>query len=196
MLELPVSSAATTQLLNRLHAEGFGANEELLRAVYAELHRLAAHHMARQPAVHTLQPTALVHEAWMRLVDQKDATFESRGRFFALASRVMRSLLVDHARRRAARPHEGAMRITLNDEATAGETAREAVLLDLDEALEDLGRTDEELLRVVELRFFGGLTAQEAANALEMPLRSYERSYQVARLWLQKRLSAKGSRSE
>lgn len=192
MSSLPSTSGETTRLLQRLQGGDPAASDALLNAVYAELHRLAASHMSRQPDHHTLQVTALVHEAWLRLVDRAEASYENRKCFFAMASRVMRNLLVDHARSRRARPDGApAARISLAEHfEEGGRGPGDFDLLALDDALEALGSMDPELLRVVELRFFGGLTSAESAEILGMPLRSFERALQVARLWLGKRLSA------
>lgn len=173
-----------TQLLNQLGSSECATNAELMEMVHAELHRLAEIQMRSQASSHTLQPTALVNEAWIRLVDQEHARYGSRSHFFALASKVMRSILVDHARRKQAQKRAGSgVRVTLHEEA-AVQAGPDLDVLTVDEALTSLAEEDPELARIVELRVFGGLSAPEAAEVVGMPLRSLERAYQVARLWL------------
>lgn len=183
-----------TELLNRLGAGETAAQEELLALLYDELKKLAADHMARERSDHTLQPTALTHEAWIRLLDGgAGASFESRRQFYALASKVMRSVLVDHARKKKAdKRGGGAARVSLE----AGEGAEvdrpladPVMMLDLDEALTALGRADEGLARAVELRYFGGLSVADVAEALSLPLRTAERRLRVATIWLKDHLA-------
>jgi len=179
-----------TQLLNRLGSGEQGVAEELMQIVYGELHELARGHMAREAQHHTLQPTALVNEAWMRLVRQpEEASWESRKQFYSMASKVMRSLLVDHARAKKAGKRGGdRVRVALDGEAPLEGTRDDVDLLDLDEALVRLAQSDEELARAVELRFFGGLSMQQAADALDLPLRTAERRLRVATAWLREHL--------
>ncbi len=143
-----------------------GAAEQLLPLVYDELHRLAAQKMARQPAGHTLQPTALVHEAFLRLVkDGERRPWDSRGHFFAAAAEAMRRILVEHARRKAAVKHGGALtrRELIEDRIAAAFEPRED-LIALDKALDQLARKDPVKARLVNLRYFAGLTVDEAAR--------------------------------
>jgi RNA polymerase sigma factor (TIGR02999 family) len=165
-----------------------GAGDRLLPLVYEELRTIAARHFRREPAAQTLQPTALVHEAWLRLVDQTRVEWRSRGHFYALASRAMRRILVDRARARAAEKRGGgARRIALDD--LAAETPVEPIdLLALDEALDALTAAGEERVRVVELRYFGGLTIEETGEALEISPATVKRHWSFARAWLATRM--------
>jgi RNA polymerase sigma factor (TIGR02999 family) len=183
----PASEQATV-LLNRLVRGDEEAARALLPLLYAELHDLAAAHMKGQPASHTLQPTALLHEAWLKLVRQEGASFDGRARFYALASRTMRSILVDHARARgAARRTPPRSRLTLS-EAADGQAVAVVDVLELDELLQRLSSVDPELARLVELRVFGGLSHPEVARVLDTSLRSVERNWRLARAWLQREL--------
>ena len=178
----PIERGTTTKLLNRLGAGDSQAGHELAPLVYSELHDLASALLARRPDA-TLQPTALVHEAWMRFAGE-EASFDNRFQFFALASKVMRSVLVDHARARAAQKRTpGRRQVTWID---VGEGTREGALdrLDLDDALRKLEGLDDELFRIVELRFFGGLTHADIARACGVSLPTIERRWRLARAWL------------
>ncbi|MCB9896639.1 MAG: sigma-70 family RNA polymerase sigma factor [Planctomycetes bacterium] len=179
-----------TLLLNRLRDGDADAAAELFPLVYDELHRLAARDMQRQPAGHTLQPTALVHEAFLKLVGRTGGASD-RAHFFRLAAQAMRSVLVDHARgRRRAKRGGDALRVTLDEPLVAESSdARLPDLLDVDEALAELAAVDEPLVRIVELRFFAGLTAAEAADVLGVSSRTVERGWRTARAWLLARLS-------
>lgn len=179
-----------TELLRRSKDGDAAARQELERQLYAELRELAGAHMARQREGHTLQSTALVHEAWMKLEDPAGQDWANRRQFFALASQVMRSILVDHARaRRSEKRGGGALRVTLHEERLTGDEP-EYDLVDLDAALGELHVADAELGQLVELKFFGGMTHRELAEHLGKPLRSIERSVQVATLWLRDRLGS------
>ena len=158
--------------------------EQLLPLVYEELRRVAAHRMARQPAGHTLQPTALVHEAFLRLVGNPSQTWEDRRHFFAAASEAMRHILVDRARRKAAVRHGGdQIRLNLDDVLVAGEAADEHVLA-VNDALERLARHDPAAAELVKLRFFAGFTFAQAAELLEVSERTAKRTWAYARAWL------------
>src|SRR5688572_12603706 len=162
------AQAQATELLQRFQRGDAAAGEALMPVVYRELRQLAQMHMARQPSDHTLQPTALVHEAFLKLVGNPDAFCESRAQFYRFASTVMRSVLVDHARTRGALKRGGrGLQVEL-DENLAGGAEPNLDLLALDEALRELSANDAQLGKIVELRFFGGLTAQETADALGM----------------------------
>ncbi len=177
-----IERGTTTRLLNRMGAGDSEAAHELARLVYSELHDLASALLAREPST-TLQPTALVHEAWIRFAGD-DANFESRFQFYSLASKIMRHVLVDHARaRRAHKRGQGRRPVTWID---AGEStpARALDLLDLDDALRKLEGRDGELFRIVELHFFGGLSYAEIARAFGVSLPTVERRWRIARAWL------------
>lgn len=182
------SRRLVTQILQQLDLSDPRQAEALLDAVYAELRDLAARQMRGERAGHTLQPTALVHEAWMRLVDTDAVGFESRSHFFGTAARAMRQVLVDHARRRDAGKRGGDwQRVTL-DTGIAEDNALAADVLDLDSALTRLTGHDATLARLVELRFFAGLTLDEAADALGVSRRKAAKDWSAARLWLRREL--------
>jgi RNA polymerase sigma factor (TIGR02999 family) len=152
--------------------------------VYAELRRIAARQLRRERDGHTLQPTALVHEAYLRLVEQRSVNFESRAHFFGVAAQVMRRVLVDHARRQAATKRgNGAQRVPLD---AAAETAavNQIPVLRLDHALGRLEKIDPDLARIVELRAFGGLTIDEAAHVLNVSPTTAKRDWRTAKAWL------------
>ena len=180
-----------TQILQDVRKGRPGAADELVAALYQELRVMARRDLAAERAGHTLQPTALVHEAWMRLFgkDPEGAGFENRAHFFSAASTAVRRVLADHARRRQAEKRGGARtRVPLSDvEPADGDLGlsvdSEDVVL-LDDALERLAKFAPDQARVVELRFFGGLTTPEAARALGVSESTVERSWRVARAWL------------
>lgn len=187
-----------TRILRRLTGGDEAAAEELLPIVYDELYRLAARAMSRQPRGHTLQATALLNEAWIRLVSKEDADWASRNHFLGVASRAMRSVLVDRARRRSVqrRDEHGAesldgVEVEL-DAAVSLFEDRATDLLALDEGLRELARVKPQLARMVELRFFGGLTHEGVAEVLGVSLRSVERGWNLARAWLYARLAEDG----
>lgn len=163
------------------------ALERLVPLVYADLRRIAARRIRSENRGHTLSATALVHECYMRLVDQKSARWQNRAQFFAIASEQMRRILVDHARRRHAHKRHGGVQITL-DEAVASAPGRDLDLLALDQALVELTALDERSAKVVEMRFFGGLSIEEAAFALGISHATVEREWASARAWLFRRL--------
>jgi RNA polymerase sigma factor (TIGR02999 family) len=168
------------------------AGERLLPEVYAELRRCAARAMRRESAEHTLQATALVHEAYLRLVDQRRVQWQNRAHFFGIAAQVMRRILVDHARaRHAAKRGGGATQLTLGDGDAAAPAADGALdLLALHDALERLAGLDPEQARLVELRYFGGLSIEETAEALDVSPATVKREWALARAWLRRELGA------
>ena len=181
-------SGRITALLDEMRAQRAGAVDALAELLYGELRKIAAGYLAREREGHTLQPTALVNEAYMRLVDQRDVTWQNRAHFLGIAARVMRRILVDHARsRRRDKRGGGAARVTLDDE-RVGAAEMDVDLVALDDALRKLVDVDPELARVVELRYFGGLTVEEAAEALGTSPRSVDRAWATARAWLRREL--------
>ncbi len=173
-----------TQILTRIEGGDPEAADELLPLVYSELRQLAAAHMAREPSEHTLQPTALVHEAYLRLVESGDAGWDNRRHFFAAAAEAMRRILVEKARQRQSLKRGGNMvRHELMDSVTAG-PLDDGQLLVLDEALHRLAETDSQAAEVVKLRYFSGLTVAEVAAALSMSTRSVDRIWAFAKAWL------------
>jgi len=166
------------------------AAERLLPLVYEELGRLAARKLAREPSGLTLQPTALVHEAYLRLVgDGPPADWEGRGHFFA-AAEAMRRILIDRARSKATTKRGGDLRRIDLERVSAADDGREAELLALDDALAELERHDPQAARLVKLRYFAGLSHQQAAQALGVSRRAADRLWSLARAWLYQRLSA------
>jgi RNA polymerase sigma factor (TIGR02999 family) len=177
-----------TQLLQDVRAEREGAVDRLATAVYEELHRVASAYLRRERAGHTLQPTALVHDAFLRLVDQRRVEWRNRTQFFAVAAQMMRRILVDHARRSQTAKRSGQL-VTLDDgvdgvDALADHSARAADVLRVDEALDALAKVDPRQARIVELRFFAGLTLDETAEALGISPVTVSREWAVARAWL------------
>lgn len=165
------------------------ALEALMPILYAELRARAAAHMARERANHTLQPTALVHEVFFRLVEQNELEWQSRAHFLGVAAKLMRLILIDHARAKKAAKREGdAQRVTL-DENLGWEQPRQIELLALDAALEDLAELDERQARLVELRFFGGLTIEESAEVLAISVATVKREWRMAKAWLRTRMN-------
>lgn len=181
-------SRRLTRILRELDLGDPGQAEELLAIVYDELRQLARRQFRGERAGHTLQPTALVHEAYLRLAKLPRPRWESRAHFFGTAARAMRQILVDHARRRSAgKRGGGAERVTL-DTSVSGKDPLAADVLDLHDALERLASNDPDLAHLVELRFFAGLTLDETADALGISRRKVAKDWSVARLWLQREL--------
>lgn len=181
-----------TRILQSLDLSDRDQAERLMALVYDELKALAASQLRRERFDHTLRTTALVHEAYLKLVDASSLGFDGRGHFFGCAARAMRQILVDHARERAAQKRGGGWeRVTLGG--IIGEADPfVAEILDLHEALEKLSTKDEDLARLVELRFFAGLTLDEAADARGVSRRKAAKDWSVARLWLQRELTRGG----
>ncbi len=165
------------------------ALDALMPLVYEELRRLAQHYLSREKPGHTLSSTALVHEAYLRLVTQKEVTWQNRAHFFGVASRMMRRILVDHARRYGyAKRGGGAMTLALDD-TVAAEKPREIDLVALDDALKSLAKLDERQSRMVELRFFGGLSIEETSEVLGVSAPTVKREWATARAWLYREIS-------
>lgn len=184
-------SESTNDITRLLHAAAAGDRNDvdaLLSAIYTDLRRLAASHMNSERRDHTLQPTALVHEAYLKLVNQHKTDWKDRLHFFAVASRIIRRILIDHARARNAEKRGGCLtRIDLQH-VEVPDQQREVDLLALDEAMQELAAIDERQARIVELRFFGGCSVEEVAELLNMGKRSVDREWQAARAWLFVRL--------
>jgi RNA polymerase sigma factor (TIGR02999 family) len=185
-----------TQLLNDIRSGNPQGVEQLLSLVYTELKRIAAQKMAGEAAGNTLQPTALVHEAWMKLVGDGDAPFENRAHFFAAAAEAMRRILVDSARRKKAiRRGGGVMREELEEDHWVQHVVSDE-LLAVDEALDLLAREDPAAADLVKLRYFVGMTMDEAATTLGMSLRNAERTWSYARAWLRRQIGRQLSTPE
>jgi RNA polymerase sigma-70 factor (ECF subfamily) len=178
-----------TQLLINWGKGDEQALEQLMPLVYQELRRLAHRHLGRERDGHTLQTTALVHEAYMRLVDQKEVQWQNRAHFFAVAAQMMRRILVDYARaRQYAKRGGGAQQVAL-DEAMVVSDERAADVVALDEALNSLAEFDPRKSRMVELRFFGGLSIEETAEVLALSPGTVMREWTLAKAWLQREIT-------
>jgi RNA polymerase sigma factor (TIGR02999 family) len=175
-----------------LHAWGRGdlqARDDLVPLVYRELKRKAAAYLRQERLDHTLQPTALVHEAFVRLIGRETVAWQNRAHFFGIAAQMMRRILVDHARRHQAAKRPGVtLKVTLDDQIGA-EQPRDCELLLLDQALEELTFIDPRQAQIVELRYFGGLSEQEAAAVLSLSRATVTREWQTARAWLYRRMT-------
>jgi RNA polymerase sigma factor (TIGR02999 family) len=181
---------AVTSLLQAWSRGDIRARDELLPLVYEELKRRAAAHMRRERRDHTLRPTALLHEAYLRLAGQRSAAWQNRSQFFGVASQMMRRILVDHGRAAAAAKRPGpALRVPLEDSA-APVAPQQVDLVLLDQALDELAALDQRRSRVVELRFFGGLSHEETAEVLGVSLATVNRDWRLAKAWLHQRLRA------
>ncbi|MEM7585470.1 MAG: ECF-type sigma factor [Acidobacteriota bacterium] len=181
-------SGRATQLLNAIGDGDSAAAEELLPLVYSELRRIARARMAGERPGHTLQPTALVHEAYMRLVGDADIAWVDRRHFYAAAARAMRRILIDRARRVAREKHGGDLQRDSFGDHLAAELPRTDELLALDEALAGLEEQDATLAEIVRMRFFAGLTIAETARVLDVSSRTVNRQWLVARAWLADRM--------
>ena len=190
------SPGDVTRLLMDWNDGNQAAVDQLMPLVYDELHRLATSYMRRERAEHTLQPTALVHEAYFRLVDQERVEWKSRAQFFGIAAQAMRRILVDHARgRRYAKRQGREHQISLED-AHLQDAGRTEDLVALDDALTSLAGFDPRMGRVVELRVFGGLTIEETAAVLGVSNTTVINDYRAARAWLFRELSREGGAQE
>jgi RNA polymerase sigma-70 factor (ECF subfamily) len=183
------SDNSITALLAELSAGNRDVESRLIPQVYGELRRLAANYMRSERGNHTLQPTALVNEAYTRLVQQPQIPWQSRAHFFATASHLMRHILVDHARARRAGKRGGLQRQVTLDDALLPSSERTMDVLILDEALENLSQFDPRQARIVELHFFSGLTFAEIALVLKVTERTVKRDWSMARAWLKGELS-------
>lgn len=177
-----------TILLNAVGAGSETAPEKLLEIVYDDLRRLAGAYMKNERGDHTLQATALVHEAFIRLIDWENVTWENRAQFFAVAAEVMRKILVDHARRRNAQKRTGGQRIELNEAIGFSGSEKDFDLLALEDALQTLEKIDARQARIVELRFFGGLSIEETAHVLKTSETTVKREWTFAKAWFQREL--------
>lgn len=185
---MPDDPHKVTALLHAWTAGDLGARNRLMSVVYRDLHKRAAAYLRRERVGHTLQPTALVHEAYLRLVDQRRVVWQNRGQFFGVAAQLMRRILVDRARARKMAKRSGQWaRVTVDDAARAIPPVNVDVL-DLDAALARLATFDPRKCQLAELRFFGGLSLAEAGEALGISLATAERDWQAARAWLSKEL--------
>jgi len=180
-------SGPVTELLQQWRQGDEDALRALMPLVYKELRRLAHYHLQSERPDHTLQSTALVHEAYLRLLGSEPAELENRAHFIAVASRLMRQILVDYARSRRAAKREGGCRIDFDDMA-ALPVKGDADLLALDDALDELSRVDERQAKIVEMKFFGGLSAPEISQVLGLSRATVDRDWATARVWLHRQI--------
>lgn len=183
------SEKGVTQLLLAWSDGDQNALEELLPLVYDELHRMARNYMRRERSNHTLQPTALIDEAYLRLINQAETNWQNRAHFFGVAASIMRKILIDHARYRGAKKRGAGNEDLPLDEALLRQGERDAELLDLDEALRRFEKIDPEKSRIIELRFFGGLSNEETAEVLGVSNSTIKRQWKIAKAWLLRELS-------
>ena len=192
-----MAAPATNEITHMLRDWGSGdtdALERLTPLVYQELHRLARGYMLNERPGHTLQTTALINEAFIRLIDWKNVEWQNRAHFFGMASRVMRQILVDYARKKNyAKRGGGAVQVSLAD-SLMPIIGKNEELIALDEALNDLEELDPRKCRVVELKFFGGMSIEETAEVLKTSPRTVKRDWSLARAWLHRRLVAENDR--
>lgn len=184
---MSVSPKEITVLLNEISAGSKVAPEKLLEFVYEDLRRLAGAYMKNERSTHTLQPTALVHEAYLRLVDWKNVSWENRAQFFAVAAEVMRKVLIDYARKKNAQKRDSGQKILLH-EAISLTNEKEFDLLRLEETLQSLEKLDKRQAKIVELRFFGGLSIKETAHILNISETTVKREWTFAKAWFQREL--------
>jgi RNA polymerase sigma factor (TIGR02999 family) len=190
MLQMsPAEPDDITLLLKRMQDGDGDARARLIALVYPELRRMAARRMRGERPDHTLQPTALVHEAFVRLAGTRDIVWENRGHFFALAAEVMRNVLVDSARRRRAVKRGSGAQAKALDDWDAEVYERPDLILDVDRLLARLRAMDARQAQVVEMRFFAGLTEREIADAMDVSERTIKRDWSMARAWMRKELS-------
>jgi RNA polymerase sigma factor (TIGR02999 family) len=188
------SRGDVTRLLDDWRRGDTDAADRVFPLVYGELRRLAASAFRRERQGHVLQPTALVHEAFLRLVVQQRARVDSRAHFLALAAKAMRRILVDHARRRhSAKRGAGVPTLTLLESAGGTDDGLAPDTLDIHRALEELALIQARQARLIELRYFGGLTMEEAADVLQVSLATVERDWTAGRLWLRRRLQTRSA---
>lgn len=178
-----------TVLLTRVSAGDESAPGKLLELVYDDLRHLAAAYMQDERSDHTLQATALVHEAYLRLVDWENVTWKNRAQFFAVAAQVMRRVLVDHARGKNAAKREGSQQKLALDDAVSFSSEKELDVLALEEALSSLEQLDPRQAKIVELRFFGGLSIEAVAHVLKVSVTTVKREWTIAKAWFQRELS-------
>jgi RNA polymerase sigma factor (TIGR02999 family) len=189
------SSKEITHLLQAWAGGDESALGELTPLVYQELHRLAHHYIAGEREGHTLQTTALVNEAYVRLIDWKNARWQNRAHFFGVSAQLMRRILVDFARARGYQKRGGAAALVALDEAALVSAEKGAEMVAIDAALDALARLDERQSKVVELRFFGGLSIDETAEVLKVSSATVRRDWSLARAWLRRELSGGNDRS-
>ena len=186
-------SQTVHQITERLIAWSSGdvaALDDVIRAVYQELRQMADRYLRKERSEHTLQPTALVHEAYLRLIDQTQVSWQNRAHFFGVAAQMMRRILIDHAKTKHREKRGGAMTRLPLDEALDLSQGRDSDLVALDNALKILANIDERKSRVVELRFFGGLSVEETADVLQISPQTVLRDWKLAKAWLYQEINS------
>jgi RNA polymerase sigma factor (TIGR02999 family) len=187
-----VSPGDVTALLGDWSRGNRTALDQLLPLVYAELRRVAARQLRNERADHTLQPTALIHEVYIRLVDQRQVDWQNRAHFFGVSAQVMRRILVDHARRHgASKRGEGVRCVSIDEAKDVAAASNDIPIVALDYALDRLEKVDSALARIVELRAFGGLTIEEAAHVLSVSPSTVKRDWRTAKAWLNRELGSR-----
>ncbi|HET6863105.1 MAG TPA: sigma-70 family RNA polymerase sigma factor [Pyrinomonadaceae bacterium] len=189
MAKEPPQKHEISQLLDAWSSGNQSALDELYPLVYDELHRLASRYMSRERKGHTLQTTALINEAYVRLVDQRNIHWANRSHFFAISAQIMRRILIDHARRHAYAKRGGGQHPVTLDETATLQVERAAEMIRLDDALQSLAEIDPRRSRVVELRYFGGLSNEEIAETLKISPNTVTRDWNMARAWLYQELA-------
>ncbi|HEY2383517.1 MAG TPA: sigma-70 family RNA polymerase sigma factor [Terriglobia bacterium] len=189
-------SSPVSQLLERVRSGDHSAFNDLVTTLYNELYRIAGHHIRMERPNHTLQATALVHEAYLKLFDIDQPKIADRAHFLAIASRVMRQVLVDHARARSTKKRGGEFRFTNDLEVDGARGLEKLQLLELDTALDALAIEDKGLAELVEMRYFGGMTAEESAAVLGRSVHAVRHDLRLALAWLRRRFSVKGQLDE
>ncbi len=186
---MPSAAQEVSQLLRAWSSGDPSAFDQLMPLVYDELRQMAQRYMRRQQPGHTLQTTALIHEAYLKLVEQQETPWQNRAHFFGVAAKAMRHILVDYARTKHAAKRGGEMLLVSLDEAATVSDERAAEVVALDEALEALAALDRRKCQVVEMRYFGGLTVEETATVLQVSPETVARDWRLARAWLLHELS-------
>jgi RNA polymerase sigma-70 factor, ECF subfamily len=187
MADTPELPAQVTRFLSDWRNGDMTALDKLTPFIYAELRRLAASYMRRERSDHTLQPTALIHEAYLRLVAQSQPDWQSRSHFFGVAAQLMRQILVDHARSHSTAKRDGGRRVPLEESLAIGE-GRSVELIALDAALQELAALDPRKSKMIELRFFAGLSIDETAEVVNVSAATVHRDLRLAETWLYQRL--------
>ena len=191
------SSQQLTQMLIQLSEGNAQMVDDILPLIYDELRRLAGNYLRRERSDHTLQPTALVHEAYIKLIDQTQVKWQNRAHFFGIAANIMRRILVDYARQHKAEKRGGAAeKMPLEEEILIVSEGKSAELLALDEALENLAKFDPQKSKIVELRYFGGLSVEETAEVLGVSEITVKRHWRMAKAWLYGQLAQENSKQE
>ncbi len=179
-----------TQMLIKLTDGNQDIVNQILPHIYDELRMLAGSYLRRERVDHTLQPTALVHEAYMKLIDQRQVQWQNRAHFFGIAAQVMRRLLMDHARKHTADKRGGVVeKLPLEEEILIVSHDKSAELIALDDALQTLGAMDEQKAKIVELRYFGGLSIEETAEVMNVSVPTINRQWRMAKAWLYSELA-------